>query len=368
MDINSTDNLHYETVADVPLKNLVIGGMSAMFFSCIIVGLLLPFMLVLIIPVALFLMIFLACSLAFGEMSSRKAQSIANRHLSSPGKTKLQVIEQVGDKSALVMNDWGVVFCSVGKRPVELSWDEIAQVEEPQVKVLVVRDRNNANFKLDLAVAKRFFLVTASMFSKISSRCNFDINPLTGQSLLEQKLRTEPREWKGLWGHFKVSSEGVEFNDKKIHWDVLQNVDETVADADPDPGMLGKIYSLHFKAPGTSFTAKSDQLEGGYDLLKRLTAEKCPQATSFAGDAQTPRDIAYDEFCLLQELLDVPTPLNKRKAAYLERYYFYMLQLIRRFKFKFYPQVRRFLEDYAKVLRFMGREAEAKQLDEFVPD
>ncbi|MBX9879176.1 MAG: hypothetical protein K2Y22_12015 [Candidatus Obscuribacterales bacterium] len=368
MDINLTDYLHYETVAEVSLKNLILGGMFAMLFSCLLVGLLLPFMLVLIVPVALFLMIFLACSLAFGEISSRKAQSIANRHLSAPGKTKLQVIEQVGEKSALVLNDWGVVFCSVGKRPVEFSWDEIAQVDEPQAKVLIVRDRNNANFKLDLAVAKRFFLVTASMFSKIPARCNFDINPLTGESRLIEKLKTEPREWKGSWGHFKVSDEGVEFNDRKIQWDVLQEVDETIADADPDPGMLGKIYSMRFKAPGTSFVVTSNHLENGYDLLKRVTAEKRPQSTSFAGDASSPRDIAYDEFCLLQELLSVQTPLNKRKAAYLERYYSYMFQLINRFKFKFYPQVRRFLEDYAKVLRFMGREAEAKQLDEFVPD
>lgn len=368
MDINSTDSLHYETVAEVPLKNLIFGGMFAMLFSCLIVALLLPFMLVLIVPVALFLMIFLACSLAFGEISSRKAQSIANRHLSSPGKTKLQVIEQVGDKSALVLNDWGVVFASVGSRPIEFSWDEIAQVEESQAKVLIVKDRNNSMFKLDLAIAKRFFLVTASMFSKIPARCNFDINPLTGQSRLMEKLKTEHREWKGLWGHVRVSDEGVEFNDKKIQWDVLQEVEETVADADPDPGMLGKIYSLHFKAPGTSFVVTSDHLENGYDLLKRITAEKRPQATSFAGDASSPRDIAYDEFCLLQELLSVPAPLNKRKAAYLERYYSYMFQLINRFKFKFYPQVRRFLEDYANVLRFTGREAEAKQLDEFMPE
>lgn len=360
--------MHHEEVENVALGKLILGGAVAMLFSCLIVCIFLPFFLVLIVPVGIFLMAYMAWSLASGEMASRKAQALAKKHLNAGGKSELQVIEQVGDSSALVLNDWGVVFCSTGKRPVELSWNEISQVEEPQVKVLVVHGHNNRKFKLDLAVAKRFFLVTSSMFAKIPRVCDFDINSHTGESRLLSKLQASPRQWKGLWGHFVLSSEGIQLNDQKIHFDLLQSVEETVVDADPDPGIMGKIWTLHFKSVNDSFSISNAKLEDGYQVLKRVVAEKCPDRVSFVSNPQTPRDIAYEEFCLLQEIVSASQPLKKRKPEVMEGYYKYMYFLLKTFKFKFYPQVRRFLDEYAALLRHLKRDAEARELEEFVPD
>jgi hypothetical protein len=356
---------YHEEVEEVSVFRLAVGGALAMFVSCLIVGICLPFLLVLIVPVGLFLMAFMAWSLAFGELSSRKAQQLAKKHLSA-SRSELQVIEQVGDGSCLVLNDWGVVFCSVGKRPVELSWNEIAQVEEPESKVLMVYGHNEEAFKLDLAVVKRFFLITSAMMVKIPRICNFDINPLTAESRLLDKLKSQPRQWQGLWGRFEINANGIQRNDKLIHYDLLQSIVETIVDADPDPGILGTIRTLNFQSVNDSFAISNAQLGDSYELVKRILWEKLPDRASFAINAKTPSDIAYEEFCLLQENL----PLSKHvtKTAHLERCYKYMLFLVKRFKFKFYPQVRRFLDDYAELLRRMKRDVEAKELEEFVPD
>lgn len=358
--------LHSEEVAQVSVGRLIAGGALSMFLSCLFVVIFLPFLAIYIVPAGIFLIVYMAWSLAFGELASRQAQALAKKHLGANGKSELHVVEQVGDGAALVLNDWGMVFCSAGKKPVELSWNEVIQVEEPQAKVLLVHGYNNTEFKMNLTVAHRFFLVTASMFAKIPSVCEFDINPLTGESRLLAKLHNSPRQWKGLWGRFIVNANGVQFNDKQIHFDLLQKVDETVADADPDPGVMGKIWTLHFYSVNDYLAISSSQLEADYQIVKRIVSEKCPTRVSFATNAKTPQDIAYDEFCWLREILGSVTPLNKRKAAYFERYYSYMLILAKRFKFKFYPEVRKFLDDYAYLLRFDGRESAAKELDELV--
>lgn len=365
---DAINSLHHEEVDEVSAVRLAVGGASAMLFSCLLACLFLPFLIILIIPAGVFLMAYLAWSLVYSELSSRKAQGLAKKHLGINGKSKLQVIENVGDSSALVLNDWGLVFCTIGKKPVELAWNEITQVQEPEAKVLTVYGNNKTKFKLDLAVAKRFFLVTASMFAKVPRVCDFDINPLTGESCLLSKLRMQPREWKGLWGRFVINADGVQFHDKKIHWDLLQEVDETVVDADPDPGILGKIWTLHFNSVNDSFSVSSSQLENGYELVKRVVSEKCPNRISFVTPAKLPQDIAYEEFCFLQELLDLSAPWTKRRAAVMERYCSYMFTLVKRFKFKFYPQVRKFLESYAGLLRCLNRDEEARVLDEFMPD
>jgi hypothetical protein len=358
---------HYEVHDAVSLRNLIVGGFSVMVISCLFVGLFLPFLLIFVIPVGLFLACYMAWSLAQGELAARQAQALAAKHLGALSNTRLNVIEQVGDTAAIVLNDWGLVFCRFGKRPIQLAWDQVKKVDETASKVLTIYGYAGEQFKLDLAVTKRFFLISASIFAKIPNVCNFDINPHTGKSNLLENLDHMPCNWKGMWGSLTFDSNGVQLNNKRISWDALKAVDESAYDAGDDPGIMGKVSVLTFKSFDESFAVDSHDLEFEYDRVRRILKEKISERASFCRYVKTARDVAFDEFCFLQETITSSLPLTKRRAQALERYYKYMLTLLDTFEIGFYPQVRRFIEDYQNLLRYTGRDAEADALDKKYP-
>lgn len=353
----------YEEKPPVSLRNLIIGGFSAMAISCLVVGIFLPFLLIFILPVGLFLCCYMAWSLARGELAARQAQELASKHLGALSGTRLNVIEEVGDTAAVVLNDWGLVFCRFATKPIQLAWDEVKRVDETSAKVLVIEGNHGEKFKLDLAVAKRFFLVSASIFGKVPNVCNFDINPHTGKSNLVEKLDHISRSWRGLWGELVFDSRGVQFKNKRMSWDAIRSVQESAYDAGDDPGIMGKVSVLTFKSLDESFQVDSHDLEFEYDLIRRILSEKIPERCDFARFVQTAKHVAFDEFCFLQETIKSDIPLNQSRAQFLERYYKYMLTLLDTFEIGFYPQVRRFIEDYQNLLRYTGREAEANALE-----
>src|SRR5205807_1932777 len=104
----------------------------------------------------------------------------------------LEIVESAGTATALALNDWGVVYVSPGKHPVEMAWSAINSVEETGIGVLAFRS-SKSKFEIDCSLG-RYMLITETIYNKIPERTNFDIDPSTCKSRILAKLESTPRE------------------------------------------------------------------------------------------------------------------------------------------------------------------------------
>ena len=357
---------HHEIKPPTSIATLVVGGIVMIALCGIVVAFLFPFLL-LFSPFILIFGGYVVWALVTGEKTKRKAQFLAAKHLGPSGTTKLNIVESVANVSTLVMNDWGVVFVREGKAPLEVSWNEITLVEEPQRALLRIQAGNQRQFDIDLTMASRYFLVTAAMSQKLPGRTDFDFNPQTGESYLLPKLFRQPRQWQGMWGHFIVDCQGVEYKGKRFSWDEITLVEEYTLGSSGSIDYQGEDTYLKFKANNNSFSVAAEHLEpGGCGIVKSIVQERLAGRTNFIDAGLTPRDMAEGEFNFYRKLYQAPFSRGMRegnlKADFIEQNFFSrMLTLLDNFSLDG-DKVRVFFLDYAELLQSTGHVAEAKRM------
>jgi hypothetical protein len=230
-----------------------------------------------------------------GGKSARKSETLAR---SKPGAGALanEVSIGVGNASALVLNDWGIVWTTPGSKPIELAWSDVASVEEPLTAMLAFHSRTGHAFSVDLS-AVPFLQVARKVSETIPHLAHLDLDPLTGESLLWERLRTSPREWSGRWGTFRVTTLDVRRNGVEIRWDEVTSVVEDAAETDEGPSTWGLTFNgLRASVRVTSHELDDDRPAGftRYDWLRAAALERLPDRTSvdWRRPIPTPRERA----------------------------------------------------------------------------
>jgi hypothetical protein len=336
-------------------------GIVVWLLFCFIVP---PFLLLL--PLVL---VILAALFMLSQGNDAKAKKIARSHLA--GRTSdLEIVESAGTATALALNDWGVVYVSPGKRPVEMAWSEINSVEETGIGVLAFRS-SKSKFEIDCSLG-RYMLITETIYNKIPERTDFDIDPSTCKSRILAKLESTPREWTSRKGRLVVSASGVEFNDTRLNWNDISSVTETYIPGDETAPYQSLTFSSWISS---SFEVPSDIVSRekeiprftGFDLLKLIVREKLPSKTDFRSPVLTPLRRAIEEFERSWEAAKggFAFALKSGKFSKIENNYFkHILRLCDRFKLdETYPSTTRdFFHDYAQLLERTGRKDEAEEM------
>ena len=319
----------------------------------------------LLLPVAIG---FLAILYFAAGGSMKKAKARAQSHLGSLATTTLQVELRPGLASALVLNDWGLVFARFGRRPVDLSWNEIRLVDEPAIASLAVHATDGLAFQVDLS-QDRYFAATRAIFSKIPDKTSFDVDPLTGRSNLLHKLQRAPMQWKGKWGFFVLSDQGVEHEVGSISWQEIDSVREFFFPGDECESYWKLRFSsatLSFELQSTSFSDGRQIGHSGYDTIKAVVAERIPGKAVFALPPSGPKQRATAEFNRCQEACKVgfAFALKSGRFSFFERYFEHMQWLVDTFALQGAADTQSFFRDYAELLSRTNRPAEAAEFQE----
>lgn len=360
----------HETRQNIKINLLIIAGLSATFFSTLVVGgivcfLFLPTAAGSLIPIlgllaiaATFMGVMLPYSLAKGEMMTRKAQALAKKRLGPGGKTTLNIIETALEPTItggeLVMNDWGLVYLEAGKRPIELSWQDIEKVEEPSPMRITVHGKGRKPFVI---VPTRYYLVAAAMFEKLPHRTQFDVNPISGESRLVDKLNAEPRSW----GKYKLDANGIKWDKDSVRWDEIQSVREMIFET--NEGTSHK--ELEVKGFAKSFRIhEADGNDDTYSIVKAIMEDRLPSnKCEFEYKGPSAMGRAVLEFDRMAETTRVgmKTARVTHKYEHLESYFAHMQTLVETFSLEG-RDVDKFRIDYADVLQYTGRTDEANAL------
>lgn len=320
--------------------------------------------LLLFLPFAIIGLVVLALFHAKGQSKARK---LASKHLGSQGTSQLQVEFAPGLSSSLVMNDWGVVFDTPGKAPVELSWDEITLVDEPRVATLEFHSHKAPTFEADLS-EERYFLAIRSIHSKIPNKIDFQCDPVSGATNLVRRLESRSYEWSGSWGHLVISRDGIEHSKAgRMGWYDIESVVEREYQRDESP----TLWELEFNARRNSFVLErrhfdDDRRVGhcGYDMIKAIVEQKIPGKASFTLRPPMPTLRAEHEFDRENEITKVAISLALKsgKWAPLEERFRHMEWLVDTFKLERVCDTRTFFQDYAEMLSRTNRAEEGRRI------
>lgn len=297
--------------------------------------------------------------------SMKKARAIAQKHLGQ-GASQLKVDFRPGLSSALVLNDWGIVFVKNFAKPIEISWHDIKLVDEPSIANLVFHDHNAKRFETDLS-QDHYFLATRSIFSKIPQKTNFLINPDSGVPRYADQLENRPFEWNGKWGHFKITKTGVEHTNGAIPWISIDRVDEVRLEGDES----ASHWELTFKSNSASLMLSSSFFEDSrelgssdYDLIKAIVYQKIPKKTHYNYGPSTPEERAQKEFQRTYEASKAGFSIAVKTGRWdhLESLFKHNLWLLDNFSLDRVVESKKFLQDYSELFIRTNRADEAQKM------
>ncbi|MBX9669089.1 MAG: hypothetical protein K2X93_15800 [Candidatus Obscuribacterales bacterium] len=336
----------------------------------IAVGLLLFLILLCTVPAFFFLLIptviFLVVLYKIGEGSTAKAKKIARSRL-PVASSKLEVFESVGLASCVALNDWGIVFVSPNKPVVEMAWNEIASVAEVASSVLLFKCEVK-ELPLDLSTS-RYFLITDKVHEKLPGKVDFDVDPVSGQSKILQRLTVGPRVFVHNNKSLILDDNGIEFNGQQINWTDVNVVTETFVDGDDGPAYHSLTFSSNtkkFEITQSKFPAEDDLSKmRNFLLLKQIVGEKIPAKTQFTSSALSMRDRAIDEFLRGREAAKVGLAfaLKSGKFEPLKEWYEPMLSIADKYDLDDHPAVQDFIQDYVVYLERTDRSTEAQRMN-----
>lgn len=339
-------------------------------WKVILAGIIPLFILMCCVPVFWFFLPFaVAVLVVFYQIaggSMKKARAIAQKHLGTDVTSQLKADFRPGLSSALVLNDWGVVFVKHFAAPIALSWQDIKLVDEPSIANLVFHDQRTTRFETDLS-QDRYFLATKSICSKIKEKTNFLIDPDSGIPIYIDQLEKEPFNWKGKWGYFTITKTGVEHKSGSIPWISIDRVDEVRFDGEDAPSH----WELTFKSNMASLMLSSKYFENSkelgnsdYDLIKAIVYQKIPKKTHYTYGPSTPADRAKKEFERTYEASKAGFALAVKtgKWDHLENLFKHNLWLLDNFSLTYLVESKKFLQDYSELLTRTNREKEGQKL------
>jgi|AGTN01.3.fsa_nt_gi hypothetical protein len=297
--------------------------------------------------------------------SMKKARAIAQKHLGANVSSQLKADFRPGLSSALVLNDWGVVFVKNFASPIEISWQDIKLVDEPSIANLVFHDQKVKRFETDLS-QDRYFLATKSIYSTIPEKTQFLINPNKGTPNYLDQLEKEPFNWKGKWGHFTITKEGVEHKDGCIPWISIDRVDE-VKFAGQD---VAPYWELTFRSnislmlSSKDFEDSKELGNSNYDLIKAIVYQKIPKKTHYNYGPSTPAERAKKEFERTYEAsaAGFSIAVKTGKWEHLENLFKHNLWLLDNFSLDYVVDSKKFLKDYSELLTRTNRDKEGQKL------
>lgn len=335
---------------------IAVGLLFFLIFLCCV-----PAFLFLIIPVVVFLVIVYK----IGEGTGAKAKKLARTHLPL-GSSQLEIFESVGLASSIALNDWGIVFVSPDKPAVEMAWQEIASVSEVASAVLLFKGEVK-ELRLDLSTS-RYFMITEAVYNRLPDRVDFDIDPLSGQSKILQRLSCGPRVWAHKQKRLKLDDNGIEFDTQEMLWRDVTTVSETFVDGDEGP----HYHSLTFfsnkgklEITVSNFPAQEDlDRQRNFDLLKQIVNERIPGRAQFTTGAPTPKDRALAEFMRSQDSAKggLAFALKSGKFGPLDAIYKPMLSIVDKYNLDDHPSVQEFLQDYVVLLERTDRSPDSMRL------
>jgi hypothetical protein len=319
-----------------------------------------PF-LAIFLPIAIPVMVVLYL---MSDRAIKKARSAADkRMLGNISKLDLEVSE-------LVLNDWGVFLGAAGKPGMEISWQEITLVDEPQIAMLVFHTHTKRELRIDLS-QDRYFEVIWAIHSKIPDRTDFQVDPVTSESRILAKIRKQPLELRGKYGHLIVSDEYISRNGIAIPWKEITAAEERSFSGED----VNISWSVTVRSDRSSFTLKSlDFCDGpqvwdtDYDLIKTIISLKLPNKVSFDRRLPTPQERAIEEYNRCQEAIKVGFTLALKSGKFTvpEKYFRHMHALVERFHLEGKVDTRTLYQDYAELLDRTNRPEEAAKMHERV--
>lgn len=333
---------HRDIRPHTSFMHLAVAGAAAMFFSSLLVCLLLPFLLpfTFVVP---FVMVAMAWSLTSEEKLQRQAQKLASARCPD---SRLQIIE-VGRETmrghVLVLNDWGAVGVAPGQAPRQWAWSDIQTVEETLPGRLRIGD-----FTLH---PWRFFLISEVLQEKLKGKVVLDFDPVTGESHLLKRLGGG-RVFSGL----KLDEQGLSIGGRSIAWDALSSVVEKEVVDDENLPFL-RLYLT-----GGGHTLELDGDHEAYQLLKATLAERW--GGQFVRPPHDARERARLEFEWLEEIGRAAFSVGRKARSYshlLRSYFAAMLVLAERYHLEG-PLVKKFYKHYATVLAHDGQTTESERL------
>ncbi len=316
-----------------------------------------------------FAIIFLVILYKLGEGNSAKALKIARAKLGG-SESKLEIKEDMELASAMVLNDWGVVYLPSGKTAIEMAWGEIDSVEETGLGMLTFK-AGSKKLNADLAI-RRYIIITEALHEKLKGKCSFLIDPESGESEVIKRLRVEPKDWKKV--KLRIDDSGVEYDGKSMRWDDMSSVREAeVTHLDSMNTVM-----LTFSNGRDSLVVGSNHVSDGtglpnasaYDYLKLVASEKLSDRSLFLRDPASPNKRALDEFRRSQDAVKAgyAFAIKSGKFHVIEPYFKEMLKIVDKFNLQNEPRVQRYFHDYALLLQRTGREEEAQAMGARVTD
>jgi hypothetical protein len=307
-----------------------------------------------------FVIVALVILFFMSETGLKKAKILAQKHLNG-SQTKLYAEFSLGLTSAVVLNDWGIVYIRSGAQPVELPWESISFVEEPSIAKLAFYEGKSERFNIDLSEGK-YFLATKSIYSKIPQKTKFVFNPETGSSNLKLEIAKEPYEWHGKWGYIASDKNGIRQKKKGketyISWDDLHAVEEIEFSGEDQL----TSWELNFKSGDKKMVIASKDFseeihKGQYDFIKMIVELQVPTKRRFVAPALTAQKRAEDEFNRIYESMKAAYSfaVKSGKWDHIENNYKHCLWLLDKFSLQNWVPAEQFLKDYAELLNRTNR-------------
>jgi hypothetical protein len=318
-----------------------------------------PF-LAIFIPVAIPILVVLYL---MSDRTENRVKAAAKKRLHG-NESKLEV--QVG---SLVLNDWGVFYGQASKSVTEMSWDEIQSAKEPEIGIVVLRSIKGATIRADLK-QDRYFEVIWAVHSKIPNRCQFLIDPVSGEMTLLAQLRSNPIEFTGKWGHLNFTDQHLEHNGQIVLWSAVDSVSENYVSGDQNE--TNPYWVLTIRSPRCSFELSSASFcdgpmlwETDYDLIKSVIYQKIPDRISYHRRIPTGRRRAKKEFERCYDVIKVAFTfaLKTGKFNRPEQYFRHMTALVDKFNLEGAVDARTLFQDYAELLDRTNRHEEAEVMN-----
>jgi hypothetical protein len=314
--------------------------------------------LILFLPVAIVVMTVLYL---VWNKSLQTAKGAADRRAQQLGGSKLYL-----ELDTLVLNDWGAFYAKFGKPLVELPWQQITSVTEPQIAFLEFHAGDRTPIRIDLSQYQYFAAIWA-IHSKLPNRTEFQVDPVSCTLNLLPKLQREPFEFRGKFGHVVVTNDAISRSGIALRWKEIRSVEE-VFHSDED---MNAFWTLTVRTDSQSFLLNSgDFLDGpqlwdtDYDLIKTLIALKIPDKTKYHRRLPTAKTRAIEEYERCQEIAKVgfSIALKSGKFAPCERYLSHMTALVDKVHIEDEVDTRSLFQDYAELLDRTNRPSEAAKM------
>lgn len=304
-----------------------------------------PVFLLLLIPAVIFLTVLYGAGKSASEIALKTSRSLVQGT-----KSQLEVCEPMALASALVMNDWGVVYASPGKRSAQISWDSIRRVRENELRRLYIEAEED--LEINLAV-HRYTLVTETIQKKIPHKTDFLIDANTGESRVCKRLEQTPFIWKAR-KKLIIDANSITIEGKKLDWNAIR-VEEILI-----PGEFNEVpdyCALNFFTANSNYEVSRVDIEledeipnyGRFELLKIIVSEKIPRLVSFTSLPWTPQLLAIDELERSYESLKVGLQfaIANGKLEPMEEYCKPILRLIEKYKLEELEIAKEFMHNYA---------------------